>query len=610
MTPKLVAIAGPLKGSVLPIASAQFAIGREASNSLSLEDSSVSRWHCRLSFGGEECILTDLQSRNGTFVNRVPIWEKMLENGNEVRIGESVFLFLFSDDAPHEANPPVEEESFTTRSIVLRPEDSLFLKPAELAKAIASDSRTAADLNALFRITREITSIRGLDELKRRLIDLAMEVLPATEGAVFLVDDERGSSTLRPVGDKALTSGSGILVEGRPSYVAVPLAAFEKKHGAIVLAGRKFDQAHLELLTAIGSVAGLCLANTMHVCGLEAENTRLLAEIGTGHNMVGESTRIREVLRIVSKVAPSETTVLIRGESGTGKELVARAVHTNSPRAPKPFIAINCATLSESLLESDLFGHEKGAFTGAIAQKRGKIELAENGTLFLDEIGELAPILQAKLLRVLQEREFERVGGTKTLRANIRLIAATNRDLEAAVRESSFRQDLYYRLNVVTIPLPPLRERREDIGLLASYFAAKYAEKTQRRITGISPPARAYLNAYDWPGNVRELENAMERAVVLGYSDLIMPEDLPDTVLEAEVTVDPAGPTGFHEGVRRAKTCLILNAIEQAGGSHVEAARSLGLHPTYLSRLIRNLNLKGNAAAYNVIGAKNDQSPY
>jgi Nif-specific regulatory protein len=308
--------------------------------------------------------------------------------------------------------------------------------------------------------------------------------------------------------------------------------------------------------------------------------------------MIGESSRIREVLRTVGKVAHSDTTVLIRGESGTGKELVARAIHNNSHRSSKPFIAINCATLSEALLESDLFGHEKGAFTGAVALKRGKLELAEGGSLFLDEIGELASHLQAKLLRVLQEREFERVGGTKSLKADIRLIAATNRDLETAVSDSSFRQDLFYRINVVSIPLPPLRERREDIGLLASYFAAKYAEKTQRRIAGISSAARAYLNAYDWPGNVRELENAMERAVVLGSSDLIMAEDLPETVLEAEPQIRPAGPSGFHEGVKQAKSRLILNAIEEAGGNQAEAARLLGLHPTYLSRLVRNLNLK------------------
>ena len=590
MSPKLVATAGPSKGSVFPISRESFAIGRDASNLLCLEDSSVSRWHSVVGYAGEECTLKDLDSRNGTFVNGVAIRERILENSDEIRIGKSVFLFVLSDDSAHELAAAIVESDTTTKSFILHPGDSLFLKPAELAKAAASDSRCTADLSSLLRITREITSISEVNALRGKLERLVLEVIPATEVSVILADEDHAASKLRAVADEAFQSGTAILSTGNPAYLAAPLSAFDKRHGVIAATGKHFDQAHLQLLTAIGSVAGLCLQNALHVQWLEGENTRLRAEIVTEHNMVGESPRIREVLRIVGKAAPSGSTVLIRGESGTGKELVARAIHTNSPRASKAFIAINCATLSEALLESDLFGHEKGAFTGAIAQKRGKIEAAEGGTLFLDEIGELAPQLQAKLLRVLQEREYERVGGTKTLKADIRLIAATNRDLESAVRDSTFRQDLYYRLNVVTIPLPALRDRREDIGLLASYFAAKYGERTRRRVAGISPEARAHLNAYDWPGNIRELENAIERAVVLGSSELILPEDLPENILEAaETSGGVANLAGYHEGVKLAKTRLIENAIAQAGGSHVEAARLLGLHPTYLSRLIHNL---------------------
>ncbi len=254
-------------------------------------------------------------------------------------------------------------------------------------------------------------------------------------------------------------------------------------------------------------------------------------------------------------------------------------------------MAINCAALAETLLESELFGHEKGAFTGAIAQKKGKLEVAEGGTVFLDEIGELAPSLQAKLLRVLQEREFERVGGTRTIKLDVRLIAATNRDLEEEVKKGRFREDLYYRLNVVSVRMPALRERREDISLLASYFAAKYGKRSGRTVVGISPRARACLLNYEWPGNVRELENAIERAVVLGSSDLILPEDLPETILERAA---PAGAPAeaFHDAVRESKKQLIIGAVEQAMGNYTEAARLLGLHPNYLHRLIRNLNLK------------------
>jgi Nif-specific regulatory protein len=282
---------------------------------------------------------------------------------------------------------------------------------------------------------------------------------------------------------------------------------------------------------------------------------------------------------------------LIDGESGTGKELAARAIHLNSPRAEKAFVAVNCAALTESLLESELFGHEKGAFTGAVALKKGKLEVADGGTVFLDEVGEMPPPLQAKLLRVLQEREFERVGGTRTIKVDIRLLAATNRDLEEAIKGGEFRQDLYYRLNVVSVKMPPLRERREDIPLLASYFAAKYSKKCKPYAMGVSAAARQLLVHYDWPGNVRELENAIERAVVLGSTDLILPEDLPEAVLETEapssVTV-----TRYHEAVAEAKKQLILKAVEQAKGNFTEAAKLLGVHPNYLHRLISNMNLR------------------
>jgi Nif-specific regulatory protein len=300
---------------------------------------------------------------------------------------------------------------------------------------------------------------------------------------------------------------------------------------------------------------------------------------------------MRDVYQFVSRVAPHESTVLIRGESGTGKELVARAIHRTSKRGNRPFVAINCAALTESLLESELFGHERGAFTGAITQKKGKIEIADGGTLFLDEIGELALTLQAKLLRVLQEREFERVGGTRPIKVDIRLIAASNRNLDEAVKSNLFRQDLFFRLNVVSIMLPPLRERRDDIPLLATYFVQKYARATDRRVVAISPEAHRLLKNYDWPGNVRELQNALERAVVLGSSDHIRPEDLPEALVENNESTD-AGVTRYHDAVNTVKRQLILRAIEQAGGNFTEAAKLLDLHPNYLHRLVRNMDLR------------------
>ena len=352
-----------------------------------------------------------------------------------------------------------------------------------------------------------------------------------------------------------------------------------------------FDKDHLQLVTAIAAISAVAIENARHIEWLVSENQRLIADFDIEHNIVGESSAVRDVLQFISKVAPTDSTVLISGESGTGKELAARAIHQNSKRASKPFMAVNCAALAESLLESELFGHEKGSFTGALLQKKGRLEVAEGGTVFLDEIGDLAPALQVKLLRVLQEREFERVGGTKPIKLDIRVIAATNRNLEEAVSAGSFRQDLYYRLNVVSLEMPPLRNRLEDIPLLANYFAAKYGKRCNRRVMGTSPQAIARLVAYQWPGNVRELENAIERAVVLGSTERILPEDLPESVLEA-ASLAAEEPTKYHEAVRQTKRQIILTTMAQVNGSFTEAAKILGVHPNYLHRLIRNLNLK------------------
>jgi transcriptional regulator with PAS, ATPase and Fis domain len=306
--------------------------------------------------------------------------------------------------------------------------------------------------------------------------------------------------------------------------------------------------------------------------------------------MIGESPAMQRVYHFISKVAPTNATVLINGESGTGKELAARAIHRNSKRAQKPFMTVNCAALTESLLESELFGHEKGSFTGALAQKKGRLEIADGGTIFLDEIGELTPPLQVKLLRVLQEREFERVGGTVTINVDLRVIAATNKNLEEAIEAGQFREDLYYRLNVVSLEMPALRDRREDIMLLANYFASKYSAKCNRKLNGFTAEARNFLTAYDWPGNVRELENAIERSVVLGTTDLILPEDLPEAVVEAELSSTLT--VRYHEAVMQAKKQIILDAIEQGNGNCTVAANLLGVHPNYLHRLIQKFHIK------------------
>jgi transcriptional regulator with PAS, ATPase and Fis domain len=312
---------------------------------------------------------------------------------------------------------------------------------------------------------------------------------------------------------------------------------------------------------------------------------------------------MKEALGLAGRAAASNATVLLLGESGSGKEVMARHIHQQSPRANEPFIALNCATLSGDLLESELFGHEKGAFTGAHKSKPGSIELAEGGTLFLDEVGELAIGVQAKLLRALQERQFQRVGGTRILDADIRIVAATNRDFRKAVEDGAFREDLYYRLNVVSVRLPPLRERPEDLQSLVEHALARYTADLARAPLTISDEAWHLLRTYPWPGNVRELNNVIERAVVLAPDDRIEVDDLPEELRELEAPPDrdasavraiPSETSEirpYRDAVLEAKRTIIRRALEETGGHQTKAADLLGVRQPYLARLIKNLGV-------------------
>src|SRR5579884_1292198 len=330
------------------------------------------------------------------------------------------------------------------------------------------------------------------------------------------------------------------------AYGTIKSAVEAMRYGAFTYLQKPFDMDEVRLV----------LKKALEHRTLLAENQELKQQLKTNfklENMVGTSGKMQEVYKIVERVADSRATVLIRGESGTGKELVARALHYNSPRASKPFIAVSCAALPETLLESELFGYEKNAFTGATAAKPGRFEMANQGTLFLDEIGDIPPAIQIKLLRVLQEWEFERIGGTKTIKVDVRLIAATNKNLEQAVREEKFRADLYYRLNIVSIFLPPLRERPEDIPLLVEHYLERFNKQNGRKIKHVHPETWTLLKAYTWPGNVRELINAIERSVVLCErdADTLTPDLLPLTVQSA-LTVPPPEQTESAAGPEKA----------------------------------------------------------
>jgi Nif-specific regulatory protein len=312
---------------------------------------------------------------------------------------------------------------------------------------------------------------------------------------------------------------------------------------------------------------------------LEEENRRLQNELKDRFkpsNIIGNSKQMQDVYDQIAQVCRSNTTVLIRGESGTGKELVAHAIHYNSERAEKPFIRVNCAALPETLVESELFGHEKGAFTGALTTRQGRFELAHGGTIFLDEVGDFSPATQVKLLRVLQEREFERVGGNQPIKVDVRIIAATNRDLEAMIVEAKFRQDLYYRLNVFSIHLPALRERKADILMLADYFVAKYAKANHKQVKRISTPAIDMLMSYHWPGNVRELENCIERAVIVSTDEVLHGYSLPPTLQTAEASgTAPKGP--LQAALDNVEREMLTETLKSCRGNMAKAARSLGI---------------------------------
>lgn len=618
ISPRIVAIAGPLKTASFELTDEPFSIGRDASNRLVINDLSVSRQHCLISREAGLLTIKDRGSHNGTFVNGVPVNEHVLKHGDQVGIGNSLFHVLLYDSeiAPRLNAVEVYDGALATKSVIkIRVEDDL--------------NSVARDLAVLMKLSQSINAVGSIEALQEQLLELFFEVIPAQRGAVLLIDDsldaprsfygidKQGGAgqavrISRTVTQQALDEGTGLLsnevAESKAfgaanslitshicSFICVPLLSGGRRLGVIYFDTsehtERFSEGDLRLVTASANIVAVAIDNIRRMEWLVNENQRLRSDIQVEHKMIGESAPMRKVYQFIERLTHTDSTVLIRGESGTGKELVARAIHDNSARQGKPFVAVNCAALTESLLESELFGHEKGAFTGAIGQKKGKVEVADGGTIFLDEIGEMALVLQAKLLRVLQEREFERVGGTRPLKVDVRLIAATNKDLEAAITRGEFRQDLYYRLNVVTVKMPPLRERREDIQLLASYFATKYSVKCKRHLRGISAEARACLSNYAWPGNVRELENAIERAVVLGLTEYILPEDLPEAVLE-EGPPPGGATTRYHEAVYEAKRRIILSALEQSGGNYADAARSLGMHPNNLQRLVRSMNLR------------------
>jgi transcriptional regulator with GAF, ATPase, and Fis domain len=635
---KLLAISGPLRNSQFSLAS-QVAIGRDSDNAIRLEDPAVSPHHCMIGLRNGQLILSDLDSHSGTFVNGIPVKQRVLKSGDEVAVGNSLFVFE-ADEFPTASSRPIhtyDQEVLSSKALEFQDRALLSLEPQSLA-ALPQPARMARNLRALLQICRAIGSLRDQESLPWQLLAMIFDVIPAERGAILLMEDDSSEIRSQVTWDRefgpehpihvspqivrrVIDEGISLLDSGpspekvgpenreaqetispaarelklQRAFLCVPMMSNKGPIGLIYLESSKatatFTEDDFQLLTAIAGLGMIGLENARQFERLGSENQRLRAEFSLTHDMVGRSACMREVYQFIERVAPTDSTVLIHGESGTGKELVAAAIHKSSPRRKQPFVALNCAALTETLLESELFGHEKGAFTSAINQKKGFLEVAEGGTILLDEIGELSLILQAKLLRVLQEREFVRVGGTRPIKINVRFLAATNKDLQKCAREGTFRADLFHRLNVISVTLPALREHPEDIPALAEHFTARHGKNCNRSVTGISDRAMLCLTQYDWPGNVRELENALERAVVIGSSDRILAEDLPETLMESAKSGTSA-PAKYHDAIRNLKKQMILGALDQSTGNVTEAAKLLGVHANYLHRLMRNLELR------------------
>jgi len=635
-------------------------IGRAPTNRIVVSDDVCSRLHCEIFLSGREWTLRDLGSRNGTKVNGNRIttdWE--LEEGQIIGIGEHELGFTRDPSRPFQSFqehqglesdtqqfltspsefPPDESEP----AIIHRTRGSRYQEVAELQQ---SRDRMSRELAKLYRLAMEMVTAPDL----QHLVDVVLEGLssgtssnivaillfsePASSG--FRLDDLRVVAFRSPdaqgeqrvsqylsrmvleeqhgmlahdvTGDQRLASRDSLGELHAKSLVCAPIRSGQLCHGLIHLYSTNPDNRlspdDLEFTTAVAEQLAIGLDNLRKrqslATGLKRardENLSLRKQLELENLIVGESAAVRKLRENIRRIAPTDATALIRGESGVGKELVARAIHHNSQRSDHPFICMNCAALSESLLESELFGHEKGSFTGAIGRKAGKFEQAHGGTLFLDEVGEMSLSIQAKFLRVLEGHPFERVGGGSAVEVDVRVVAATNRDLEEAVRLNQFRSDLYFRLQVVEILVEPLRDRNSDIALLADFFLERFARKTNRPAKRLSPPALDALTSYDWPGNIRELQNTIERAIILCGGDVLTEDDIRLSALR-RVEPDAPAATIVSLGEHRPRTLdtleqeHILATLEWTQWNKSQAAQILGIERSTLDRKLKRYQVE------------------
>jgi Nif-specific regulatory protein len=617
-------------------------IGRAWSNALQLMDEQASRTHARFAHSPKGFQIEDLGSRNGVIVNGQRVPRALLKPGDEIQLGDSLLVY--------EPDFDLKVDSASDATVVMYPPDpratsSVVRKTLDAAhpEALAEPAEETLDalkaahrrLKAVYEISRAVGSAMEMRELLDAILKAVLSALG--RGAAMILLHGVDSDTLEPVAalaigekkempvsktvfgmvtkglkgilssdaikDPRFAKSHSITLHGIRSVLCAPLTARGRAIGVLLVQSTEsvaaFGEEDLKLLVAVGAQAGLAIENARTLIGLRRDNANLRAIVRGGLEIVGDSPPLHAALRMAEKIAPSAATALLQGETGTGKELFAAFIHQRSPRREMPLVCVNCSAIPETLLESELFGHEKGAFTGAEKAKAGIFETAHGGTLFLDEIGEVPAPVQAKLLRAIEQKTFYRVGAVKPTSVDVRLVCATSRDLQADVHEKKFREDLYYRISVLPIVLPPLRERKEDIPLLARHFLKRYATKFSKPAQDIDRQAMNVLTGYAWPGNVRELQNVIERAVILCDGQRIETGHLPQGIGGvSEAGARPAAPKTVEEKdlplaqkVAELEKACIEKALREARGRKSEAVRLLRISRPTLDKKIKEFSL-------------------
>ncbi|MEE8603895.1 MAG: sigma 54-interacting transcriptional regulator [Candidatus Aminicenantaceae bacterium] len=600
-------------------------IGRKPSNDVSLSDPFISREHAEIEVlenGGYE--LRDLGGENPVKVNGKIISQHRLRDGDKLTMGQSLLIFKTDTPVASASVAMLAAEDLSEKAVEIASLDAKKTMPFSLDKVDTKDvvslQRDHQRLMLLYDFSKAVNShLEDQDEMLEEIMNAALKTLEAERGFIALVDEntrelacelvrsETGSElsekleVSRTIVHKVLKEGVSIMTVNAQedtqfekaksirqynirSAICAPLLFREEILGVVYLDNRgsvgSFSQDDQMFLIALCHQAGVALGNARLHRRVVQENVWLENTLKPKFQILGEAEKMKRVFDIIKKVAPTNITVLVQGETGTGKELVAKAIHTLSPRREFAFVPVNCAAIPRELIESELFGHEKGAFTGATSAREGKFQSAHGGTIFLDEIGDMSLDLQAKILRILEDKELQRVGGNKSISVDVRIIAATNKDLAKAVEEGTFREDLFYRLNVVAVMLPPLKERKKDIIPLAEYFIAG-------RVKKISSKAKRLLESYDWPGNIRELRNCVDRAVVLGDGKVIQPEDLPYTFRKGGQVI-PAP----LERLDHMEEDHIVRVLRYTNWNKSDAARILGITRQTLDNKIKRYTIK------------------